>query len=570
MLSNVRNLAMKCVRHFNHFLFTKLCVDLKVVPKGLALKKNPCIGNFSQGSSTKWKNTLEEGGKSLVKILCEEHWKKFKDGEKEFWNVLVSFLERDNQKDAGRTLEGIVSDINSLMSSLRKKRRNKFTKLTDTGERYVTQEDLYLREFSLLNDLIFVKAPLARQHITTRRKKKNQREASPDLARQDVTEDVTRNVERHAAPDLVTEQDSEEGETAEGSEFSEDTPTEEEAELYTEPGETPVNERLKGKFVSSNVFNLSKRVLSDAEISVLSKGLKFSPTPRELDRSQIKQDLEAFGRRLRLKWMYRQSTDTPNPDPTHFKPPSKFIPKGSDVAIEMYLSLLEEQLMSISASGSNHSNLTLSEQEALRNLQADNSIVIKPADKGSGVVVWDREDYLKEAENHLSDDSTYSVCNEDPLQELQSLISRVLKDVRSRNDIDDKTLEYLMVNDPRLGRFYLLPKIHKRLFAVPGRPVISNCGYITENISSFLDFYLQPLASRVKSYIKDTNDFLLKLKSLPSLPDNAILCTIDVVGLHPSIPHDLGLEAMRKKALDAREAKDVNTESLVQLAELVL
>ena len=42
---------------------------------------------------------------------------------------------------------------------------------------------------------------------------------------------------------------------------------------------------------------------------------------------------------------------------------------------------------------------------------------------------------------------------------------------------------------------------------VPGRPVISNCGHYTENISSFLDFHLQPLAREVKSYIKDTNDF---------------------------------------------------------------
>ena len=80
-----------------------------------------------------------------------------------------------------------------------------------------------------------------------------------------------------------------------------------------------------------------------------------------------------------------------------------------------------------------------------------------------------------------------------------------------------------MVNDPRLGRFYLLPKIHKRLNSVPGRPVISNCGYLTENISSFLDFHLQPLAKKVKSFIKDSNDFLCKLRDLPPLPENALL-----------------------------------------------
>ena len=45
------------------------------------------------------------------------------------------------------------------------------------------------------------------------------------------------------------------------------------------------------KFVSDNVVNLSNRVLSEAEISLLSKGLKFCPTPLELDRSAIKRIL---------------------------------------------------------------------------------------------------------------------------------------------------------------------------------------------------------------------------------------------------------------------------------------
>ena len=73
------------------------------------------------------------------------------------------------------------------------------------------------------------------------------------------------------------------------------------------------------------------------------------------------------------------------------------------------------------------------------------------------------------------------------------------------------------VKDPKFARFYLLLEIHKRLNNVPGRPVISNCGYHMENISAFLDFHLQPLAQAVKSYIKDTNDFLNKLGSFTKI-----------------------------------------------------
>ena len=38
-----------------------------------------------------------------------------------------------------------------------------------------------------------------------------------------------------------------------------------------------------------------------------------------------------------------------------------------------------------------------------------------------------------------------------------------------------------------------------------------------------------------------------KLCSLPKLPDNIILCTVDVVGLYPNIPHEEGLSAIRKR-----------------------
>ena len=132
-----------------------------------------------------------------------------------------------------------------------------------------------------------------------------------------------------------------------------------------------------------------------------------------------------------------------------------------------------------------------------------------------------------------------------------------------------ENIQYFEVKDPKFARFYLLPKIHKRLHDVPGRPVISDCRYYTENISAFLDFHLQPLAQAVKSYIKDTNDFLNKLRSLPNLPSDIILCTVDIVGFYPNIPHQEGLSALRKR-LDNRKEKYNSTDTLCDLGEVVL
>ena len=105
------------------------------------------------------------------------------------------------------------------------------------------------------------------------------------------------------------------------------------------------------------------------------------------------------------------------------------------------------------------------------------------------------------------------------------------------------------------------------------RPVISNCGSKTEHISEYLDHHLNPFISFTTSYVKDTNQFLAKLAKLGSIPYGTFLCTVDVVGLYPSIPHGEGLgeglETMRE-ALDGRLNSTVATDTLVGLESLVL
>ena len=57
-----------------------------------------------------------------------------------------------------------------------------------------------------------------------------------------------------------------------------------------------------------------------------------------------------------------------------------------------------------------------------------------------------------------------------------------------------------------------------------------------------------------KSYIRDTIDFLKRIKGLVSVPQNALLVKAVVVGLYSSIPHQDELEAL-SITLDQREEK---------------
>ena len=110
-------------------------------------------------------------------------------------------------------------------------------------------------------------------------------------------------------------------------------------------------------------------------------------------------------------------------------------------------------------------------------------------DKGSAVVVWDRDDYIKEAENQFGDTNIYEeVLNY--AKPFMNIILNTLENIRKGGDVCTDALIYFLIKDAKFARFYLLPKIHKRLYNVPRRPVILNCGYYTENISSFSDFHL--------------------------------------------------------------------------------
>ena len=86
-----------------------------------------------------------------------------------------------------------------------------------------------------------------------------------------------------------------------------------------------------------------------------------------------------------------------------FRANSTFNPKNKDVIIETYLGYIEEKLLDIDIPTDNFNNLSKGERDALYSLKYDNTMVVKGADKGSGVVVWGREDYLKEVHNHISE-----------------------------------------------------------------------------------------------------------------------------------------------------------------------
>ena len=117
--------------------------------------------------------------------------------------------------------------------------------------------------------------------------------------------------------------------------------------------------------------------------------------------------------------------------------------------------------MKISEQGCNYPNLTVEEREALKSPRNDPSIIIKEADKGSAVVIWDQEDYIREAMTQLRDRDVCSEIDNIPLSSINLEIEEVPGDILRNKEILEKIFNHLIINKPQLGRFYLLSKIHK-------------------------------------------------------------------------------------------------------------
>lgn len=154
----------------------------------------------------------------------------------------------------------------------------------------------------------------------------------------------------------------------------------------------------------TNITNLSRFfVLDTHEIEVLNRGLSFVPTPRRLDQSELLRDVHAYHRRLKLLEFFDFECLG---ERIPFQAPSNWEPADTQIS-DLLLKHCQKDLSIIhnmnlkSRSGAN-SNLTTEQQRALRGLQNNELIVIKPADKGSRIVIMDRAQFIREAECQLS------------------------------------------------------------------------------------------------------------------------------------------------------------------------
>lgn len=107
-----------------------------------------------------------------------------------------------------------------------------------------------------------------------------------------------------------------------------------------------------------------------------------------------------------------------------FRKKSNWCPeRNRDFALEAYAVALERTILESNLNKRTYRNLTKEEQEALKNLKRYEDIVIKQADKGSAVVVMDKNRYIREAMRQLNDGEVYVSLEGDPTEDMIEIIN---------------------------------------------------------------------------------------------------------------------------------------------------
>ena len=184
------------------------------------------------------------------------------------------------------------------------------------------------------------------------------------------------------------------------------------------------HQRRFERTLTHNNINLSIYQLTPGEISLLSKGLNFIPTPNKEHPAKHLQDILLFDRKLGLKYYFyndttTETTELTEDDNTHndiLHPSSGWTPpSGQDPFLESYRStIIHNTLKEIKRKNSRKFKRNLKKEgwKAITTLRNNKDIVIKPSDKG-GNVIMNKQDYLQERLKQISNRNHYEIL-EDP------------------------------------------------------------------------------------------------------------------------------------------------------------
>ena len=284
------------------------------------------------------------------------------------------------------------------------------------------------------------------------------------------------------------------------------------------------------------VINLSSKLLTKAQRSVLAKGPNFAVSPKHPTNLEYITAIEAACTKLsqhdaeelraNINWVLRAS-----------HPPKPNLMKAQNVAI--------------------------------RELKKDRDCIVLTADKGVAMVIMDRQDYMSKANNLLSQ-NTYRSIQWDPTNTIKNKLINICKRVKSQTGLNNQTYKSMYPTGCVPPKFYGLPKIHKP--DTPLRPIVSSCGSVTYGVAKEHAKILKPLVGKFPHHINSTQDFVEQGRHMTLVPGEC-LSSYDVSALFTLVPIDPALKIIKDLLLKDPTLKDrtvIGVDDIILLLEFCL
>jgi hypothetical protein len=204
-------------------------------------------------------------------------------------------------------------------------------------------------------------------------------------------------------------------------------------------------DRKKLKPITS-IYNYTNLELSEAMTRVLNRGLNFCINPLKLNLTEILVDYRKFERKLRWKEFFSDNDELQTNEwtPGVFPKEKTNLPNKNSKGLNTFINGVRSELTGISYNKT-RSNIPKDETEAVKKLielQKTKQIIIKPCDKGAGIIVCDYNDYIKEATMHLeskvkpnSPETYYKEINVKEFESAKNTIDKTLKSAFTRQEI---------------------------------------------------------------------------------------------------------------------------------------
>lgn len=298
-------------------------------------------------------------------------------------------------------------------------------------------------------------------------------------------------------------------------------------------GERGREQRLESTTSQCFVINKSTKNFDKEELELLNNGLKYRIAPEKIPIEEIIVRLETALQRAPFETKARMRSEC-----------------------EKEINLSKRKL-----------KFTKNDEKIVDRLKKKEVVYSHP-DKGKGVVIMDKSDYMETVERHIEEGpyKIHKTRREFPVDEMQEEVKNKLLLMEREGLIESRERLALIISNPRIPRMTGLPKIHKEGNHI--RPVVTNIDAPASKISKRLVREFKLFRPPTSLSVKNSREIVNALEH-ETIYDDEEMVSFDVKALFPSIDEKKAVMLL-KEWVSSQDISDQKAEMLCAMIDIVV